>query len=489
VLRLSPHLAADPPSPIASTRKVARALLGSRRRRRASGFVASIVAVAAVTAAIELFRPAVPVLALGVLYLFAVLPIAIVWGRAYAIPVSAASVLALNWFFLPPLYTFTLADKENWFALVVYLVTGVLVSDLATRARDRARDAEQREREAALLAELSSALLSGAEVASELDRIAYGAASVLGVERARLDLGRWREPRSGESPFELRAGDKIVGTLYVRGGAWSNLATRRRFLPALASLLAVALDRERLARKALEAEALRRSDAVKTAVLRAVSHDLRSPLTAIRVAFEGLASTSLELSPEDRAGLLETARLELSRLERLVGDLLDLSRLQAGAAVPEPEVWTVEELISQALEALGGQRERVDVVLPDETPPVRVDAVQVERVLVNLLENGLKFSPPRAIVRVRVASIDDDVILRVVDEGSGLPEEELERVFEPFHQALGRGERRGSGLGLAIARGFAEANAGRVWAESRPGQGATFALALPAAPAPVGVEV
>ena len=155
--------------------------------------------------------------------------------------------------------------------------------------------------------------------------------------------------------------------------------------------------------------------------------------------------------------------------------------------MPLPEVWTVDELVSQALEALGAQRDRVDTDLPDDMLPVRVDAVQIERVLVNLLENALKFSPPEARVRVQVTRARGDVVVRVVDDGPGLPEEELERVFEPFHRGRAH-ERLGSGLGLAIARGFAEANGGRVCAESRPEEGATFALALPAVLTPVGVE-
>ena len=269
------------------------ALALPRHGRRAAGVIASAAAVAAVTAAIELFRSDVPVLALGVLYLFAVLPIAVFWGRAFAVPVAIASTLALNWFFLPPFHTFRLAERENWFALAVYLVVGLVVSDLAARARHRARDAEQREREASLLAELSAALLSGADVASEHERIAGGAAQVLGVERARLELGPATGAGHAQSPLELRAGDRSIGRLYLTGGAAPDGAVARRFLPALASLLAVGLDRERLALEALEAEALRRSDAIKTAVLRAVSHDLRTPLTAIRVSADALSSASL----------------------------------------------------------------------------------------------------------------------------------------------------------------------------------------------------
>jgi len=334
-------------------------------------------AVAVVTGAIFGLKEVAPVLSLGVLYLFAVLPVAVFYGLAYALGVSVASMLAFNFFFLPPLHTFALTDSENWVALAVYLVTAVVVSELAALSRRRA----------------------------------------------------------------IAAAD---------------------------------------------AEALRRSDAVKTAVLHAVSHDLRSPLTAIRAASGGLESSALELDDEDRAALLETIRLETARLERLIANLLDLSRLEAGAARPSPELWSVDELVSRALDTLGADTDRVRVRFVGETPPVRVDAAQLERALANVLENALGLSSPADPVEVTVSASAGEVLVRTDDRGPGLPEEDLERIFEPFEQ--GPGSRRGTGLGLAIARGFAEANGCRLWAEPRPGSGASFVLALPAAPARTRVE-
>ena len=460
-------------------------LTGSRRRRRATGILFSIAVLALVTGAIYVCKAFVPVLSLGVLYLLAVLPVAVLFGRAYAIPVALASAALFNFLFLPPLYTFRLSNGEHWFALAVYLVVGIVVSDLAVRARQRAQEAEQRGREEALLAQMATAFLQAENAASELERFSPAIADVLHAESARIVLGRNPEPPAGESPLELDAGGRRLGTLYVREGAESSLAIRRRFLPALASLIAVASDRERLARESLETEALRRSDTIKTAVLQAVSHDLRSPLTAIRVAAESLENPELSLDERDRRELLETVRLEVERLERVVGNLLDLSRLQAGAAEPHRELWATEELLAQALDQLGAGAGRVEVALPTDAPVVEVDAVQIERVLVNLLENALKFSPDGEPVHVRVTTTRSEVLVRVVDRGTGIPEAELERIFEPFSRAPESGERSGSGLGLAIARGFAKGNGGRVWAESRQGQGASFVLALPLVEVPV----
>ncbi len=468
--------------------RVESLLRGSRARRRIAGIVLSLAALGLVTGAIYACKTFVPVLSLGVLYLFAVLPIAVLFGRAYAIPVALASAALFNFLFLPPVYTFRLSNGEHWFALAVYLVVGIVASDLAVRGRQRAQEAEQRGREEALLAQMATAFLQAESATAELERFEPAIAGVLGAESARIVLGRSPEPPPGESPLELDVGGRRLGTLSIREGAESSLAIRRRFLPALASLVAVAVDRERLAHEAVEAEALRRSDTVKTAVLQAVSHDLRSPLTAIRVAAESLENPELNLDAADRAGLLETVRLEVERLERVVGNLLDLSRLQAGAADPHRELWAVDELLAQALDQLGAPSERVEVALPAEAPVVEVDAVQVERVLVNLLENALKFSPPGETVHVRVTTTRSEVLARIVDRGPGIPAGELERIFEPFGRAPGGEERGGSGLGLAIARGFAEGNGGRVWAESREGQGASFVLALPLVEVPVPAE-
>src|SRR4249919_1303884 len=272
------------------------------------GLLASAVLVVAVTAVIALLRSHVPVLSLGVLYLFAVLPVAVIWGLPLAIAVSVASMLAFNFFFLPPTHTLTLEDSRNWLALGVFVVTSVVVSELAARSRRRAT-------EAALLAEIAGLLLERGQVSGELERIAAEAAPALRVDGVRIALDG---PRPGST------------------------SARRRLLPALSSLLGVAIDRERLAREALEAEALRRSDAMKTAVLRAVSHDLRSPLMAILTAGGALARDDLELDSDDEKELVTTIVHEGRRLARLVDNLLDLSRLEEGALRPEPDVWAVD---------------------------------------------------------------------------------------------------------------------------------------------------
>ena len=343
------------------------------------GFLASAGAVVFVTAAIAVVKRWVPVLSLGVLYVFAVLPVAIFWGLGLACLVSVASMLAFNWFFLPPTHTFQLHDNANWAVLAVYLSTAVVVSALAARARRRAELAEAREREAS------------ARAAAEL-----------------------------------------------------------------------------------EAEALRRSDALKTVLLHAVSHDLRSPLTAIVAAASSLSNPQVTLDAGDHDELVATIRVEAERLDRLVGNLLDLSRLRSGVAHPHPELWPVDDLVARSLDQLGERGDRVDVELDTDVPPVYVDAAQIERVLVNVLDNALKFSPTETRVSLHVTEQGQDVLLHVVDDGPGV--QAGTQLFEPFQSA---GDAAGAGLGLAIARGFADANGARVWAEE-DARG-HFVVALPLA--------
>ena len=452
-------------------------------RRRVGGIAAGALAVTLVTALIGLLQPHVPVLGLGVLYVVGVLPIAIVWGLPYAVLVSIASMLAFNWFFLPPVHTFTLADSRNWFSLAAFVATGIVVSQLAARLRRQAR-------ESSLLAGIATSLLERGGVGAELERIAADAAAVLEVERASITLGGVRaDAASDDEQHALTAGGKQVGAIHLAGRRRGSARARRRLLPALASLLGVAIDRERLAAEAVEAEALRRSDVIKTALLRMVSHDLRTPLMAISTSASALARDDLELDTADRADLLATIVAESERLDHIVDNLLDLSRLQAGAAEPDRRLWEVDELIVQALDELGEDGRRVDVSFPEESPQVLVDAHQIRRVLVNLLENALKYSPSDQHVRVQVGATRTEVFLRVVDRGPGVPAAETRRIFEPFQRGVGAARERGAGLGLAIAQGFAEANGGRVSLESRTDQGATFVLALPAAPAAGAVEV
>ena len=386
------------------------------------------------TVVVAVLRPVAPDISLGALYVIVVMVAALLWGLAWAVAASIASLLTFNFFILPPVHTLALEDAENWAALVVYLVTAVVTSELASRLRRRAAEAERREREAALLADLAAGLLAR----EDLDDVA-----------SRIEIG------------EDAAG--------------------RRLGEAVESLHAIARERERLEEEALEAEALRRNDLVKTAVIRSVSHDLRTPLATMHAAVDALGPEGPGLDADEQRELLATVRRELARLERYVENVLDLSRLEAGAATPSPALWTVDALTVEALAGLPGA-ERVELELGDDLPPVQIDAAQIERALANMLENALRFSPADSTVSVRAESRGTEVIVWIEDSGPGVPAADASAIFEPFRRST---RSRGAGLGLAIARGFVEANGGRVWVESAPGGGASFALTLPAELEPV----
>ena len=332
------------------SRQRARDLVRDRRwlLRQLAAALLSLAALAVASAAIWALEPHAPVVSLGVLYLFAVLPVAAIWGLPFAIPVSIVGMIAFNWLFLPPTHTLRLADSENWVALAVYLVTAISVSALSDRAQRRTEEAEERRREAE---------------------------------------GAMAEARASE---------------------------------------------ERRLQEAVEAEALRRSDAAKTAVLRSVSHDLRSPITAITTASEVLRELGHSLSDEDRDELVAAILAQVQRLDRLVANLLELSRLEAGAATPTRELWTIDGLVARALDVIVTGEARVDVDLPNDIPPVEVDPAQLERAIVNVIENAIKFSGPDERVALRATTEDGEVFLRVIDRGPGISGHERERVFEPF---------------------------------------------------------
>jgi two-component system, OmpR family, sensor histidine kinase KdpD len=479
-------------------------LLKAERPSRTTGVIVAVASVGATTAVIYPLKDLVPVDSLGVVYVLAVVIVSTFWGLAFGVATAVLSAAAFNLFQLPPVGRLTLAGHRNWVTLLAFVVVAVITGLVAELARARAREAGQRRHEADLSAELAQLLLGAARLEDALPVAAQRLAATLGVASAGIEL---RDVSADERrlafPLEIEGGP--IGTLLLpatlSGGERARVA--QRVVPSLASILAAARHRAELQAGVVETAALRRADTVKTALLRAVSHDLRSPLTAISAAGEAIASPSL--SSEEREELAAVIQEETQRLSRLVDNLLDLSRLEAGAAEPHSDSSSIEELIRAALRELAAGEEEFSLSIDSELPPVRVDSVQMERAFVNVLENARRHSGGHPVsVRARaVRSLagplrrplasgtraehpqgrrpaGDRVIVRVVDRGPGIPPAQLERVFEPFYRAgtaaLGH---RGSGLGLAIARGFAEANAGWLHVESLPGQGATFVFELP----------
>ncbi len=478
-------------------------LLAQEPPPRRVGVAVAIVSVVLCTLIVYPLGHIASVASLSVVYIPAVLIVSVVWGGGLGVLTAVLSAAAFNFFHLPPTGHFTIHDSRNWVALFTFLVVAMLASWLAEIVRARTRDAQERRREADLAAEMARLLLRDENLAEALPTAAARLAQSLELSSAAIDM----EARDGDErtiAFPLREGSARIGTLLV--GADTSEATLRRLqervVPSLEALLSAALERERLLGGAVETAALRRADVVKTALLRAVSHDLRSPLTAISAAGEALASPSL--SEDERVEMASVIGEETQRLSRLVDNLLDLSRLEAGAAEPRSDWVSVDELIRASVIEAGASPAGFSLSIDPDLPLVRLDAVQMERAFVNVLENASRHSGGHPVsVRARaVRSLGagrapatpgadggdaasarargDRVIVRVVDRGPGIPPAQLERVFQPFYRAgTPGGEHRGSGLGLAIARGFTESNGGTLYVESLPGQGATFVFELP----------
>jgi len=440
------------------------------------GVAAAAGAIAGTTLLIYPLRDVAPAVSAGVVYLVAVLLVSTYWGLWLGLLTAVAGAAAFNFFHIPLTGRFTIDDPENWVALAVFLVTAVMASTVADLARSRAAEAQRRRQEAALAAEMARILLSGANLHDALPVASARLADQLGLPGAEIVLG------DDDAGLALDLGHGRRGSLRLPATATDRTARRLRghVVPSLAALLSAALDRDALQAEVVETAALRRSDVIKTALLRAVSHDLRTPLTAIIAAGDAVRSPTMEAGERDELGSLIVD--EAGRLSRLVEQLLDLSRLQAGAAEPRRDWCSIEEVVRAAADHLDAREPGVPVEIrvDRDLPFVQADAAQLERVFVNLLENARRYSGAHP-VKVRARVVSGRVSIRVVDRGPGIAAADLPHIFEPFRQAGNGRAHTGSGLGLAIVRGFVEANAGRVWAESLPGQGTVFGIELPLA--------
>jgi two-component system, OmpR family, sensor histidine kinase KdpD len=440
------------------------------------GLAVAAASVAAITGANYGLREVAPPVSTGVVYLLAVLLVSSNWGLWPGLLTSFLSAAAFNFFHIHPTGAFHVADGGNWVALAVFLIAAGVTSTLAHAARERAEEAERRRREADLTTEMARLLLGGSSTEDSLRAVGQRIAAAFGLESVTVELS-WIDSGSLARALPLVVeGDRIGTVLVPRDADPASLeAIRDRVVPALETLVAAAKRRAELESQLIETKALRRSDAVQKAVLRAVSHDLRSPLTAITAAVRGLGSGTLSDAARDE--LVSVAAGETERLSRLVNNLLDLSRLQAGSAEPRTGWCSLAEIVRAAADAAPEPVAGFDIALDDDLPALSCDATQLERAVANVLENSARFAGERP-VAVRARAAGAWLALRVTDHGPGIAREELERIFEPFHRSLEQPS-GGSGLGLAIARGFVEANGGRLRAESEPGRGTTFVFQLP----------
>ncbi|MFN8622531.1 MAG: DUF4118 domain-containing protein [Chloroflexota bacterium] len=468
-------------------------------------------------------------------YLLVVVAVAYLRGTRAAITTAFGAFLAYDFLLLEPRFTLTVADPAEWLNLVVLLVVGVVVGQLTGMQRARAEDAAEREREARALFTIGRSLASAASTADALPSVVAQLRTDARMDRVWVRTGddgggrfladsgsgpapaggsvRLLKRTPGDQPavwtsihgparaggpgpagvrryrVRIQAGEQELGSLWATRSAGLADPTRpeTRLLAAAADQVGAALQRERLRAAAVDAEVARRSDALKTALLDSVSHDLRTPLASIRVAAGSLMDPELGWTSDDGRTAATAIDREAERLGRLVTNLLDMSRIESGDLRPQLRVVDLAEVVDQAvlrLRPVLGER-RVTVELPHDLPAARVDEVFIDQVVTNILENAARYVPASGGIWVSGEASDGRVRLVIEDDGPGVPDAALPRLFEKFYRVprAGEGSRRGTGIGLAVVRGLVEAMGGDVVARRSTRGGLALELSLPAAPA------
>lgn len=470
------------------------------------------------------------------IYLVTVALVALRYGTWAAVVTAVAASLLYNLFAIDPRLSLAVARPQELLTLALLVFVGVVIGQLTGRQRERERAAVRREEEARALFGISRELVRSERLSDALDavggrlaeatsmaRIWIGVGPTLAQERTisdtqpdepppRTDASHFvlrRDPSEGDARWthirppmgrrastsggrlyrvELRAADAVVGSLWAeRRDADGPRLEETRLLAATADQIGAAIRRDRLLSQGAELEIVRRSDELKSALVDSVSHDLRTPLAAIRAAAGSLADPGTALAEGERRSIALTIDAEAERLSRLVRDLLDLSRIRGGVLVPHLELFPIEELVVPAVERSSrSARAPIEVHVPPGLPPALVDGALMDRVLANLLDNALKYTPEDAPIRVAAAATTDGCItVTVEDGGPGVPDAALGAIFERFARAEDRpgGDRRGFGLGLAVVRGLVEAMSGSVRASRSELGGLAVAVTVPTAEA------
>ncbi|MBL7200970.1 MAG: sensor histidine kinase KdpD [Anaerolineae bacterium] len=485
-------------------------------------YVLSLGLVAGASLLSALVQPYLSPANLAMIYLLCVVVAAIYLGRGPAIATSFTGVLALDFFFVPPAFTLAVADTEYLLTFLGLLGVGLVISNLAAQVRNQVENAQRREVEMATLYALSRDLSAAEGLESIVQAIVDNvgqtfdrqvavllSASGSGVDleahqqsadfardRSQVEAAGWvfrheRPAGRGTDTFSdsqayylpLKTARGMIGVLGVRPMQPDRLLSpeQRRLLEALSNQAALAIERAQLAEVAQRAQLLAATEKLQSALLNSVSHDLRTPLVSITGVLSSLEDEEAPLKPQTRRALIETAREEAERLNQLVGNLLNMTRIEAGAVHITWELEDVQDAIGSTLEQLRSRVEgrQIRVEVPLDLPFVPMDFVLIVQVLVNLVDNALKYSPPDKPIEIRAWMAEGEIAIQVADRGIGIPSEDLDRVFDKFYRVRRPDNVMGTGLGLSISKGLVEAHGGRIWAENRSGGGAAFTLILP----------
>jgi two-component system sensor histidine kinase KdpD len=495
--------------------------VGVGRPRNSLGYAVAVLGTAAITAPLLSVRGDVTKTNVVLAYLLVVTASAAAGGLGPGVTAAALGFLAFDVLFLPPYNTLVVTDLQDYLSLGVYLLVAMVVSLLVGISERRRMQAERREQETRMLFDLSTSLVTHGSLEDTLNSVVRtvralfdlaGCAIVLpsgdGIRLAAADgevpddlgerfataaqtLVQVHGPIGGDLEpgmaltVPMRSGATVVGVLVVVAGGPGSSGfgePERRLLATFANQAALAVEQGQQEEQRNHARALQETDRLRTALLNSVSHDLRTPLASIKASASSLLDAEVEWSPAERKEFLATINSEVDRLTHLVHNLLDMSRIEAGALDPHLTETTVAEVIGPVVgRARAASRQRVDVDVPETLPSVLVDPVRLDQVLTNLLDNARGYAAGGP-VQVVARQAGMDVELRVIDHGPGIPGPERERVFNQFYRLKGGGKRpEGTGMGLAICRGIVEALGGSLRVETTPGGGATFVLTLPTA--------
>ena len=526
-----------------------RVWLTESPRSGALGYLLAPVGVAAATVVIGLTESVARISDVSLLYLPVVLWLAMRYGRGPAILASVLAFFSYDFFFIPPLHLLTVGEPSEWLSLFALLATALALGHLTAVVRARAREAEESQQRTEILYHLAQLIATATTDQQLYDALAQQVVSVFAPSGAHAcalllpdETGSLQiiafayEQGYGTCPVDARPGDAsgqpaardqhtivrtplkttrgVVGSLLLSGAPAIRLLSpdvagtqgdtapepgqeecAREQAPLFAAFcdqIALAIDRAALASEAMHAAALRESDRLKDSLLGSVTHDLRTPLAAIKAATSSLLQSDVAWDAQERHELLSSIDVSADRLNRLVGNLLDLSRLEAGVAQPELDWRLMSDVIASTLDQLelSGQlgRRTLRVEEPGDLPLVLMDQEQIQQVLTNLIENALKYAPEDSAIRIQTCVVEDELRVAITDQGIGIPPREITAIFNKFYRVqqarLPWSQKRppiGTGLGLAICAAIVKAHGGRIWAESEPGHGATLTFTLPLA--------
>jgi len=464
---------------------------GITTRRQIAGYVLAVALAPLGTLVLASDRTGINLTSDTLAFLVAVIVVALTGGFLPAVIAAIIASLLLNYYFTPPIHSWTISQANNALALGVFIAVGLVTSWVVDTTARKSNQAARANAESELLRTTAGSILQGQgtlDALLERTREAFGMRSASLLERLDPAGGAGRGP-AGEWAVVACSGDAPVtrpddADVDVPVTDTLSLALAGRPLPAddRRVLAAVALEQQRLTAEAEAAKPIAAADRMRTALLAAVSHDLRSPIASAKAAVTSLRSEDIAWDDADTAELLATADESLDRLTHLVGNLLDMSRLQAGALSLFPRPSGLDEIIARSLDDLGPAGRDITVDIPDNLPAISADPAILERIVVNLTENALRYSPAGKPPLLAASALGDRVELRVVDRGPGIPEGDRDRMFVPFQRLGDTDNTTGVGLGLALARGLTEAMDGTLTAEDTPGGGLTMTISLPAAP-------